>query len=64
MSADGERHRFLLTDPPPLTRAERLWLSLLASGVLPPTLLGRLALGSVLATGLTGVVALIFLALA
>ncbi|MBP7797372.1 MAG: hypothetical protein KA072_01960 [Thermoanaerobaculaceae bacterium] len=64
VSTDGGRNRFLLTDPPPLTRAERLWLSLLSSGVLPPTPLGRLALACVLAAGLTGVVALILLALA
>ncbi|HNX49868.1 MAG TPA: hypothetical protein PKL08_06880, partial [Thermoanaerobaculaceae bacterium] len=59
VSTDGGRNRFLLTDPPPLTRLERLWLSLLASGVLPATRLGRLALGSVAATGLAGVVALV-----
>lgn len=64
VSVGGGRHRFLLIDPPALTRAERFWLSLLASGVLPPTLLGRLAFGSALTIGLTGVVALMFLALA
>lgn len=61
LGSDGGRHRFLLTDPPPLTRVERLWLSLLASGVLPVTTLGRYALGSAIAAVVAGIVALLSL---
>lgn len=45
----GGHGRFMLTDPPPLRRWERLVLAWLASGALPVTALGRLAFKTVVA---------------
>jgi len=40
----GTRGRFVLADPPPLTGRQRKYLAWLASGALPPTRRGRIAL--------------------
>lgn len=46
LSADGGGHgRFVLTDPPPLSRLQRSYLRWLETGALPPTRAGRIRLG-------------------
>ncbi len=46
----GKHGRFVLADPPPLTRFQRRYLELLASGALPVTGAGRILLALVLVT--------------
>ncbi len=60
----GGHGRFMLTDPPPLTRLERMVLSWKASGVFPVTVLGCLAAETATALLVLALVLLIYLALA
>lgn len=55
----GPRGRFVLADPPPLTRWQRTYLAWLASGALPPTRRGRIALAIGLVAPLLLVLALV-----
>ena len=55
----GSRGRFVLADPPPLSRWQRTYLSWLASGALPPTPAGRLTLVLGVAVPLLAALALV-----
>lgn len=57
LSADGGGHgRYVLTDPPPLTRLQRMYLRWLSAGALPPTRSGRVHLALWLALPLLVIV--------
>ena len=62
--AAGGHGRFMLSDPPPLSRWERLLLSWMASGVFPATALGCLAVEATVALLVLALAVLVFLALA
>lgn len=64
VTVGGGHGRFMLTDPPPLTRWERTVLSWKASGVFPVTVLGCLAAETATTLLVLALVLLVYLALA